>query len=100
MPRYAQYVAKKWYAQYLSIMCPRHAQDMPNVCPKYTQDMAMICQSNIKRVGAKCIAAKCPLVLQKLGENVLRQNVLGAKCQWGKMSLGQNVLKPELTFIV
>ena len=46
MPRYAQNVAKKWYAQYLSNICPRHAQDMPKVCPKYAQDMAI-------RVGRK-----------------------------------------------
>ena len=87
MPRYAQYVAKKWYAQHLSNICPRHAQDMPNVCPKYTQDMAMICKSNIKKIWGKMYCGKMSTCFTEVGGKCLE-----AKCPWGKMSVGQNVL--------
>ena len=59
-------------------ICPRYAQDMPEVCPRYARDMP---EKYAKKVGAKC-----PLFLQNLGQNVLGQNVSGAKCPWGKMS--------------
>ena len=82
-------------------ICPRHAQDMPWVCPSYAQDMAKIClryARDMPEKYAKKIGAKSPLNLQKLGQNVLGQNVHyffftkvgakcpGVKCPWGKMS--------------
>ena len=81
--RESQESSEKWrydkvsdVVEMLPKTCPRYAQDMPKIYPRFAQDMPEICQRNMKK---------------KLGQNVQGQNVLGAKCQWGKMSLGQNV---------
>ena len=65
MTRYARDMLKVCpkYAQEMTKICPRYVQDMPEICPRYAQDMPEKYAKN----GAKCLGAKCPLFLRKLG---------------------------------
>ena len=60
-------------------------------CPKYAQDRPKICQSNTQ----KKVGAKCPLVLQKLGQNVL--TTLVTKC-WKSIAITKIDSRPKRLF--
>ena len=64
---------------------------MAMTCPKYAQDRPKICQSNTQ----KKVGAKCPLVLQKLGQNVL--TTLVTKC-WKSIAITKIDSRPKRLF--
>ena len=85
------------YAQDMPKICLRYARDMPNICPRYAQGMPEICLRYAQDMLEICPRYAKEICKNKLGQNVLGQNVHflftkvgakcpGAKCPWGKMS--------------